>query len=49
MRVIRYSADAAVLEELYVDTKEETLTVVGEIYDRLDDEEWIEVERVLQP
>lgn len=46
MRVIHYSADAAVVEELYVDTKEETLIVVGEIIDRLSEEEFIEVEHV---
>lgn len=46
MRVIHYRADASIVEEIYIDDKEEVLKVVGEMYDRLELEDWVEIDNV---
>lgn len=44
VRVIHYSADAVVKEEIYLDNKEEVLRVISEMYDRLEFEEFLEID-----
>lgn len=44
IRIIHYSADAAVKEEVYHDEKAEVLTVVAEMYDRMEPDEFIEID-----
>jgi hypothetical protein len=44
VRVIHYSAEAVVKEEIYLDNKEEVLRVIGEMYDRLDEDEFLEID-----
>lgn len=44
VRVIHYSAEAVVKEEIYLDNKEEVLRVISEMYDRLDGDEFLEID-----
>lgn len=44
VRVIHYSADAAIKEEIYLDNKEEVLKVIGEMYDRMDGDDFLEID-----
>lgn len=44
VRVIHYTADAVVKEEIYLDNKEEVLRVIGEMYDRMDGDEFLEID-----
>lgn len=44
VRVIHYTAHAVVKEEIYLDNKEEVLKVISEMYDRLDEDEFLEID-----
>lgn len=44
VRVIHYSGHAVIKEEIYLDDKEEVLKVISEMYDRMDDEDFLEID-----
>jgi len=44
VRVIHYSGEAVIREEIYLDDKEEVLKVIGEMYDRMDEEDFLEID-----
>ena len=44
VRVIHYSGFAKIKEEIYLDDKEEVLKVISEMYDRMEEEDFLEID-----